>query len=328
MIQDTVKNISTHNGAWQVEDEIVVPRQTEESLMPVVMKHGTQTAKPVMTWRPVSNAVDSAAKAREDSIIRAVNDSLAHEKSGYGLILEVPGGAPIAQPETPHTNPYDGVSWIFAVLALLFCVVCLKIRNSPRYVATLISETKEVRTRHNMFDNTVRETSFLIILIIGWIICAGILLWQLVGLMVSGDPSYSFSVTGNTLRGTGLCVGVTAVYVIFMLIGYEITGNVFSDNKLTRAWVKVASSIMGLQLFVLFPLALLSLCYVEWNETILIIAAVVFVLGKLQFIYKGFKIFFNQISSWLLFLYYLCSLEIVPLIVTYFGALVACSSWM
>lgn len=113
-------------------------------------------------------------------------------------------------------------------------------------------------------------------------------------------------------------------YVIFMLLAYEITGNVFSDRNMTRLWVKGASALMGLQVFLFFPFALLSLCYPEWNRIILILAGIVFIIGKIQFIYKGFRIFFNQISSWLLFLYYLCSLEIVPLILVYFGTVALC----
>lgn len=102
-------------------------------------------------------------------------------------------------------------------------------------------------------------------------------------------------------------------------------GNVFSDRQLTRLWVKGATALMGLQSFMFFPLALLSLCYAEWGGIILILAGIVFVFGKIQFIYKGFRIFFNQMSSWLLFLYYLCSLEIVPLILAYLAALQICS---
>ncbi|MDE6338919.1 MAG: DUF4271 domain-containing protein [Muribaculaceae bacterium] len=47
-------------------------------------------------------------------------------------------------------------------------------------------------------------------------------------------------------------------------------------------------------------------------------------IGKIVFIYKGFRIFFQQLRSWLLFLCYLCSLEIVPLILAYLLAYQIC----
>lgn len=320
-------SISTYGNGWQTIDEIVVPSQPVEQLVPAGMQ-SVSPKKAVPLWKPVRVVADSAAKAREDSIVRAVNDSLAREKSGYGIVLQAPYRSQVADPSSSPDSYGDGLSWVFAALTVLFCVVCLKLRNTPRYIGTLVSDMKDMRTRHNMFDNTVRETSFLIILIIGWICCVGILLWQSLCLTTPSRPEDSLAVSVRPLGGIGLCAGVVAVYVIFMLLAYEVTGNVFSDRKLTRIWVKGASAAMGLQTFVFFPLALLSLCYPEWSRVILILAATVFVIGKIQFIFKGFRIFFNQISSWLLFLYYLCSLEIVPLILVYFVALQVCVLWL
>lgn len=322
-MQDSIQHSAAGQG-WQTVDEIVVPSQSAEPLVPVGMKSQQAVRKSVNTWKPVA-VLDSAAKAREDSIIRAVNDSLAHEKSGFGIVLQAPYREQFAASPAEKSASGDGLSWVFAVLAILFCTVCLKFRNTPRYIRTLVSDIKDVRTRHNMFDNTVRETSFLIILIVAWICCSGILLWQLLRLTVPDVAFNSLSIPDKPLAGIGICAGVAAVYVIFMLLAYEITGNVFSDRKMTRIWVKGASATMGLQVFLFFPFALLSLCYPGWNRIILILAGFVFVIGKIQFIYKGFRIFFNQISSWLLFLYYLCSLEIVPLILAYFAALQICA---
>ncbi len=321
-MQDSIQHNAAAQG-WQTVDEIVVPSQSAEQLVPVGMK--SQSVKKSAGFRKPAAVVDSAAKAREDSIIRAVNDSLAHEKSGFGIVLQAPYREQVAVSSSEQSGAGDGLSWVFAVLAVLFCAVCLKFRNTPRYIRTLVADMKDVRTRHNMFDNTVRETSFLIILIVAWICCSGILLWQLQRLTVPDAGFNSLSIADRPLPGIGICAGVAAVYVVFMLLAYEITGNVFSDRKMTRIWVKGASATMGLQVFLFFPFALLTLCYPEWNRTILILAGFVFIIGKIQFIYKGFRIFFNQISSWLLFLYYLCSLEIVPLILAYLAALQVCA---
>ena len=102
-------------------------------------------------------------------------------------------------------------------------------------------------------------------------------------------------------------------------------GNVFSDRRHTQLWLKGASASIALESFVLFPVALLVLVYPQWSHALLITGGSAFLVGKIVFLYKGFRIFFAEISSWLLFLYYLCSLEIVPLILTYSGAVRACS---
>lgn len=305
-----------------IETEIVVPAH-EENLLPLGMQKAAPK-KSVQARQPIAAPLDSAAKAREDSIIRAVNDSLARQTSGYGLVLEAPyKEIQTVKSMTPKSSD-GGLSWIFAVLAILFCVICVKLKNSSRYIRTLITDLRDVRTRQNLFDNTVRETSFLVILIIGWICSSGILLWTLLQYTVGMNLTGSLSIPDRPLPGIGICCGVSAAYVIFMLLAYEVSGNIFTDSKLTRIWVKGATACMGLETFLFFPLSLLALCYPEWDKWILLAAGIVFALGKIQFIYKGFRIFFTQISSLLLFLYYLCSIEIVPLILAYFVALKIC----
>jgi len=112
-----------------------------------------------------------------------------------------------------------------------------------------------------------------------------------------------------------------------MLMAYWMVGNVFSDSKKTRLWVKGAAASTALETFLLFPVSLLMLIYPGWCGILLWIAAGVFIMGKIVFLYKGFRIFFAEISSWMLFLYYLCSLEIVPLILTFICAMLACVAW-
>ena len=322
-MQDSVRN--TQN--WQTVDEVVIPSAAQEPLVPYGMP-ANAPAKPTAykTWKPV---FDSVAKAREDSIVRAVNDSLAHIQSGYGIVLESPYASQLQHPELAKQSSAEGLSWIFVALGVLFCIVCIKLKNAPGYLMTLIADAKEVRMRHNVFDNTVKETSFLIILLIGWICCAGIMLWELVR-CAGGVPLFPQPqpVPDHTLLGVGLCSAVAAVYVVFMLLSYEFAGNVFADRKVTRLWVKGATAGMGLQTFLLFPVALLALCYPEWCNTLLWIGGGILVFGKILFIYKGFRIFFQQIRSWLLFLCYLCSLEIVPLILAYLLAYQICVKWL
>lgn len=322
-MQDSVRN--TQN--WQTVDEIVLPSAAQEPLVPYGMPTDAP-AKPVTykAWQPV---FDSVAKAREDSIVRAVNDSLAHIQSHYGIVLEPPYAARLEQTSKAAHSSDDGISWIFAALGLLFCIVCIKLKSAPGYLMTLIADAKEVRMRHNVFDNTVKETSFLIILLIGWICCAGILLWELVrcagGVPFVPEPQ---PVPNHTLLGVGFCSAVAAVYLVFMLLSYELAGNVFADRKITRLWVKGATAGMALQTFSLFPVALLALCYPGWCNTLLWIGGGILVIGKILYIYKGFRIFFQQIRSWLLFLCYLCSLEIVPLILAYLLAYQICVKWL
>ena len=247
-------------------------------------------------------------------------DSLARiPREGMVLVDPI-----VKEPQPQYSARGDGISWVLLVMAALFCIIALKYKNNVKFLKVLVSDLHEVRERHNAFDDTVKETSFLILLNVMWVCCAGILLWQTVRLTAgsAGFPEAAMQPPG---AGIGISTGMAAGYLILMNVAYLIVGNVFTDGARTRMWMKGSGASLGLEVILLFPLALLTLCYEPWATVLLEIAAGVFITGKIIFILKGFRIFFNQSSSWLLFLYYLCSLEIVPLILTYLATLRICS---
>ena len=266
----------------------------------------------------ISSADSIAAVLRADSIsAREVADSLAAQARAdsiaqkypvAGIVIEAPAPPPPAAPVVS----IDGSSWVATVLLLLFCVVALRFRNNYRYIVGLVKDLTEVRERHNMFDDTVRETSLLVLLNMLQVGCAGVVLAY--GLF--GMPS---------MLQTALCTGACLVYTLVMWAAYYIVGNVFSDRLHTRMWVRGFVSSQSMLSLLLLPVALLCICYPANVPVLVWTGFGCLVLAKLVFIWKGFRIFFTQISSWVLFLYYLCSLEIVPLILTAVGALTVCS---
>ncbi|MCM1369896.1 MAG: DUF4271 domain-containing protein [Candidatus Amulumruptor caecigallinarius] len=224
--------------------------------------------------------------------------------------------------------PGGGMSWIYLGMVMIFCAVGIQFKNSARYLKALFSDLSETRMRSNMFDDTVRETTLLVLLNIMWTASAGVLLWLGIGLSVKNSPENSMGIMVENAAGIGICMLSCGIYLALMYLAYLVVGNVFSESRQTSLWIKGAAASTALEAFLMFPLALLGLIYENFAETFLIIAGVVFILGKAVFIFKGFRIFFSQISSWLLFLYYLCSLEIVPLILTFVITLMACTrSW-
>lgn len=257
-----------------------------------------------------------------DSLARI---AMAGEKKD-GIVLINPASEYIGKNLPAQKAPAnDGMSWVYLALMLMFCVIGMKFKGNSRYVKALLVDLTDTRLRHNAFDDTVKETSLLFLLNVMWTACVGVLLWMLVTLTVPDSTGGSLSISVTRAEGIGLCTAVVGIYLIVMILAYWVVGYVFSDKRQTQLWVKGASASNGLETVILFPLALLTLTYPEWGRTLLIIAASVFLFGKIVFLYKGFRIFFTQISSWLIFLYYLCSLEIVPLILVYVAAVAACS---
>lgn len=275
-----------------------------------------------MTQTDTIPVTDTVAKAAADSV--ALADSVPAKAKEYGITLQAP-----AVPEVA-ANPGDsyGMSYIIGGLAILFFIIGLRFRNNVKYVTAMLHNLVDVRLRSNAFDETVRETSFILLLTFLWSCSAGIVLWSVLGFTMPDNPAASFGLPSLHTNPSGtiaVCMGVGVAYTCLMALAYFTVGTVFTDAVKAKMWVKGFTAGLGLLSVAFLPLSMLLLFYPEWTEILLWTALGLFLMAKIVFIWKGFRIFFTQISSWVLFLYYLCSLEIVPLILTYLAALWLCS---
>lgn len=235
----------------------------------------------------------------------AAVDTAAHDTT-YMFVLEAP-----SVPELPerHAEDTSGISWILTALIALFVVVAVRYRKNSRFLSAMLKEVTNIRERGNQLDDTVREVSFMLILNFLWVVSSGILLY------------FTLSPLVGSAIGLALCVMCSLVYEIGMTAAYGICGSVFSDAKHTRMWVRGFWAAQSLGTLLLFPIALILICSPESAGWAVITGWGGFLVTKILFIWKGFRIFFTQISSWVLFLYYLCSLEIVPIMLTYGAAM-------
>lgn len=256
----------------------------------------------------------------------------------YYIMLE-PETTYELQPPVRDTEGSDIMSWILTALTLLFVVVAIRFRSNSKYLSAMFRDAVEVRERRNVFDDTVREDSFMIILNALWCLSVGVLLYTTVQFSagdpfigerlrqagLSGLPPGGFSASQAPL-GMGISIGVAIVWQLMMITLYAVVGRVFSDARHARMWVSGYLSVSGLSTLIFFPLALLAICYPGDRTSLLCVALGGFIIAKLIFIIKGFRIFFKEVTSWLLFLYYLCSLEIVPLVLLYVATLLLCAT--
>ena len=237
------------------------------------------------------------------------SDSLSQAEPVYGVVLTPP---PAREPAPLRDSGSTGVSFILCGMFLLFLVVALRFRNNIKYAVTMFRSLIETRTRQNVFDDTVRETSLIVLLNILWCVCAGIIAYNV---FESFNPSRGEWM----LRSIGMLWGmaIAVVYSLFMWGAYASVGWIFSDRAHSELWVKGFSASQALMTPAIFLTALISICRPETALASGMVSGAIFIVAKLIFIWKGYRIFFNQFSSWMLFLCYLCSLEIVPLILCY-----------
>lgn len=263
-------------------------------------------------------------------------DTVAPDTVWY-LLLEPVAEPPLPLHEAAETDT-TGMSWVLTLLLGLFVIVAVRFRKNSKYLAAMFKDAFEVRERGNVFDETVREESFMGLLNVLWCLSVAILLYTLIDwareipwvtgrLAASGIRLTEMHFTGVARPlGMAICAGMTILWQAGMAGIYTLVGNVFGDAAHTRMWLTGYLATTGLSTLIFFPLALLAICYPDDTHVILAVALGGLIMAKLVFIWKGFRIFFRDFTSWLLFLYYLCSLEIVPLILLFVSCLTVCAT--
>ena len=100
------------------------------------------------------------------------------------------------RPPEPAPQTF-GFSAVVLLLILVFTAVCLRFRNNVKYVKAIIDDLVEVRLRHNIFDDTVRETSFLVMLNALWSLSAGIIVYAAIPVLSPFWREAGFSLEMN-----------------------------------------------------------------------------------------------------------------------------------
>lgn len=216
----------------------------------------------------------------------------------------------------------DATSWIYVILFSVFFLACIRVRGNFKFIGAFFRDLIVVKERENLFDATVKESSFIFLVLLLSGCSLGVLLNYAVPLYgafmpINPDiPDFGIQVNGELLSVV-TCMGLACCYLGAMWVCYTVVGNVFSDKLHTWLWIRGFTSGMGLGAVFFFPLALLVIAYPGYANYIILIAFAMLILVKFLFIVKGFRIFFTESSLWVVFLYYLCSLEIVPLVITF-----------
>lgn len=112
-------------------------------------------------------------------------------------------------------------------------------------------------------------------------------------------------------------VGLMAAYYVFQIAVYYILGYTFTTPHRRAMLISGFTSSQSLLSFVLMPAALVAIFYTEATNTMQILGLVAYILARIVFNIKGFRIFYHNFSSLLYYILYLCTLEIIPLIILY-----------
>ena len=234
-------------------------------------------------------------------------------------VLEVPEAG---NARTHNSSPlHDTGSMIMFLLSCLFLITSYRLGHV--YVANLMHNMFSIKGKDNLYDDhTMSDTRIIVALITNTCLMEGMLLFY--GLSWF-RPQLAIALQTSVFAHVLVLTFSAAMFITLQLFLYRLIGFTFANDQLTDLWVGgflASQSTLGL---LLFPVAVMTLVFPSTMKLMLTIAIVLYVLGRIVFIYKGFRIFFNNFSSSIYFILYLCAIEIVPPLLAIAGTVYLCS---
>lgn len=208
-------------------------------------------------------------------------------------------------PALPRTLLPGYDTGVMGMLIALFLIIALNFRHYSTFIKTFMQNLFTVRTRANAFDdhNTTSEVRVLASLIILGCACQGILLFSIINIDVPGI---------NVFFGVGSATILAILYYLWQLAAYSTVGYVFGSGNQAAQWLKGFNASQSLLSMALVVPALVILFNPDMAEALIYIGAALYLVARIIFISKGFRIFYHQSFSLLYFILYLCTLEIIP----------------
>lgn len=222
------------------------------------------------------------------------------------------------EPEPRALLPgYD--SGVMALLIGVFLMLAVNFRHYSTFIKTFAQDLWNVRRRGNVFeDHTLSETRVLLSFILLTCVCEGVLTFSAL--------TVGQGITMAVFPVISLLIGIALVYYGWQVAAYRMVGYVFADKLTTRQWIKGFNASQALLGLLLTVPALIVLFNPSVAMLLFYIGLMLYIVARIIFISKGFRLFYDKIGSLLYFILYLCTLEIVPLIVLYNLALLLVNS--
>lgn len=272
-----------------------------------VEKETTEESYAVDTLQPANDSITIIDSSSIDSIITVADSSSLKTKTDTVTIAPyLSGNEPMARTNHPGHD-----SGIMMLLAFTFILVSFSFKYYRRMLSTYGQDLWNVRNRANAFDeHTSNEHSVI-----------GILIFQLcvyAGLLISAKINSIIPINPDKIMLTTCCMmGTYGLYYLFQLAIYSMVGYVFADKNGATQWIKGFNASQIFLGFTLILPSVISIFYPTTSGAMLTIASILYVVARLTFIFKGFRIFYKNLYSLFYFILYLCTLEIIPIIFVY-----------
>ena len=278
-----------------------------------VNSHPADTVQPVESQNLASSQADTANAYYAPQYLDGFPEAAPADTSLQAIdtmpVMELPNGN---QAQTfAHSPLRDTPSMALLLTGLLAVALCY--HTGYKYIENFFHHMFSTRRRENLFeDHTVNETSILAALIANTCIIEGFIIFLAVQLL---RPALAASLQASVFPHIATYCGLAAGFYIVQWMVYKLIGYTFTDKVGSKLWLdgfKASQSLLGL---LLLPVLVLLMLYPNHGKLLLVIAATLYIVARLIFIYKGFRIFYGKMSSIVYFILYLCAVEIVPIVI-------------
>lgn len=289
-------------------------KPTNENIIDSISSSTKETTKK-------SNSEKDSLVVSEDSIF--INDSISNDSLSINVVdtfsnlrkdtiitISQPPYMSGKEPQARINHPGHD-SGIMILLSITFLLIAFNYNSYRRLLSTYAQSLWNVRRRANAFDeHTTNERSLIAILIFQLCVYAGILISSYINTIIPINPD-------KIMLTTCCMMGLYGLYYIFQLISFSIVGYVFSDGGGLSQWIKGFNASHIFLGFALIIPTVVSIFYPTTTSIMSITSMFIYVIVRLTFIFKGFRIFYNKVGSLFYFILYLCTLEFIPVFFVY-----------
>lgn len=264
---------------------------------------------------PISGNITQSADSMQVDTLHSMLDTLNYGADSISIeIVQLAPDTVIAHvlrgfEGIAHVVHPSSADWVFLVLFAQFILLCIVFARSYGWVLGTIASFFKVKERESLFSKStiIDVQSRFILLFFALSVYSFFIIFALL------PPTIDFG-----FKLYGAIIGVSIVFMLFKYLTSLIIGYVFTAAVDTRNAQKGFADAFNLLAVALYPLLLFSF-YSDFGDHhyIRILTAIMLAVAYLLFVIKLFQIFYHKIVTSFYILLYLCTLEIVPLIVLF-----------
>jgi len=204
---------------------------------------------------------------------------------------------------------YD--SGVLCLLIGVFMILAANFRHYSTFVKNFSYDLWSVRRTDNTFTvRTVSETGIQASIVLVACLCEGIIINA--ALTAAG-----LSTPLSTFPEIASLTVLALLYYLWQLMAYRIVGYVFADKLTARQWLKGFNASCALLGMMLVVPAIVVLFNPGLTSLVAGLGILCYLVARLIFIFKGFRLFYDNFGSLIYFILYLCTLETVPLVLIF-----------